>query len=241
MCKRWTERDDFQRHADRHSRFRRRSGYEFFRHLEQRGASRLKWNIVGNLLRLCTSRCDRWNITGSTAPSFTGTHTGQITTWPSGSSPLSFTLTLTQNSDFSISGSGQITGQGLVQTITLPTSPTGSSVYSGVIGATFALQGTWTDATQSQAIQVTGHLNQSGTLAVIVGTGLCGLCTPVWQTGTLTMLYVRLRLYFLFAACADTAFSDIVVSPLDCKLNIVAKSPTEARRCLRNPRVQVLL
>ena len=62
MCKRWTERDDFQRHADRHSRFRRRSGYEFFRHLEQRGASRLKWNIVGNLLRLCTSRCDRWNI-----------------------------------------------------------------------------------------------------------------------------------------------------------------------------------
>jgi hypothetical protein len=126
-------------------------------------------------------------FTGYAVPSLTGTYAGQITTWPSGSSPLSFTLTLTQSPDFSIAGSGLITGQGLVENITLPSSPTGSSVYSGVIGATFALQGTWTNATQSQAIQVTGHLSSNSTqIMVNVATGLCSACITVWQTGTLT-------------------------------------------------------
>ncbi len=123
-------------------------------------------------------------FTGYIVQSFTGNYAGQISSWPGVNPPLSFTLTLTQNSDFSISGSGTITGQGLVENVTLPTTATGSSVYSGVIGATFALQGTWTDLTQSQAIQVTGHATPNGTIDVQLATGLDGLFT--WQTGTLT-------------------------------------------------------
>lgn len=129
-------------------------------------------------------------ITGYTVPSFSGTYVGQITTWPGGTSPLSLTLTLTQNSDFSIGGSGQITGQGIVQTIVFPGTPTGSSVYSGVIGATFAVEGTLTDAAETLAIQVTGHANSNDAqiaVNILSGPAPLNLNNPSdsWQTGTL--------------------------------------------------------
>jgi hypothetical protein len=130
-------------------------------------------------------------FTGYTIPSFSGTYVGQITSWPAGTSPLTLTLTLVQNSDFTIAASGLITGQGVVETLSFPTTPTGSGVYSGVIGATFALEGTLTDGINgTKAIQVTGHYNSNVTqiaVNILSGPAPLSLLPPAtWQIGTLT-------------------------------------------------------
>jgi hypothetical protein len=122
-------------------------------------------------------------FTGNTVPSFSGTYVGQISTWPNGTSPLALTLTLTQGPNFVIGGSGQWG----TETLVFSNSPTGNSVYSGVIGATFTLQGTF--ANGSYAAQIQGHANSDASqisvnflysnppLSTIGGT---------WLTGTLT-------------------------------------------------------
>jgi hypothetical protein len=122
-------------------------------------------------------------FTGYVVPSLTGTYSGQITSWPSNTTPYSCTLTLTQNSDFSISGTGVATSEGYVQNFTFPAA-TGNT--SGVIGATFNLSGSWSSGTQSQVMQLTGHSNPSGsqiTVTILYGDGPGD---NDWWTGTLT-------------------------------------------------------
>jgi hypothetical protein len=122
-------------------------------------------------------------FTGYTVPPFNGTYTGQITSWPSGTSPLTLTLTLTQSPNFVIGGSGQWG----TETLVFPNSPAGNNVYSGVIGATFTLEGTF--ANGSYAAQIQGHANSDGTQVAVnflYSSPPLSLTGGTWLTGTLT-------------------------------------------------------